>query len=199
MSDFSRLRIHISTRIDVTDSEFEFFSSLIKVKQLKKRELFSEAGDSQRLAGFVNKGCLRTFYTDSKAVDHVLSISFEDWWVSDLRSFFTGDPAFYSIEALEECELFVLDFEKQESIFMKAPAFERYFRLLVQNAFIASQNRVMEEMTFTAEDRYTKLIEKYPTLELRVAQQHIASFLGITPEALSRIRKSMLMKQKKSS
>ena len=197
--DLKRLRQHVSARIQITDSEFEMFAKRLKPLAIKKRELFTKAGESARTAAFVQKGCLRTFYTDSKAVDHVLSLSFEDWWVADLRTFLTGEPAFYSIEALEETELLIIDFESQEEVYKEVPAFERYFRLLVQNAFIASQNRVMDEMSYTAEERYTRLIDRIPSLELRVAQQYIASYFGITPEALSRIRKSLLIKQKKSS
>jgi CRP-like cAMP-binding protein len=197
--DLEKLHRHVSARIQITDREFELFANRLKPVVVKKRELFVRAGENSRTAAFVQKGCLRTFYTDLKAIDHVLSLSFEDWWVADLRAFLTGEPAFYSIEALEETELLTIDFDTQEEVYKEAPAFERYFRLLVQNAFIASQNRVMDEMSFTAEERYTQLTDRIPSLELRVAQQHIASYLGITPEALSRIRKSMLIRQKKSS
>jgi CRP-like cAMP-binding protein len=197
--DLNRLRQHISARIQITDHEFELFASKLKPVVLKKREAFVKSGETARVSAFVQKGCLRTFYTDSKAVDHVLSLSFEDWWVADLRTFLTGEPAFYSIEAIEDTELLTIDFDSQEAVYKETPAFERYFRLLLQNAFIASQNRVMDEMSYTAEERYIKLIDRIPSLELRVAQQHIASYLGITPEALSRIRKSLLIKQRKTS
>ncbi|MEY3398926.1 MAG: hypothetical protein RL220_1520 [Bacteroidota bacterium] len=195
-TDFSKLRRNLEARVKLNDKEFEAMTSRMSVIHLKKREHLVVAGEVCRHSAYVNKGCLRTYHTDAKGVDHVLALSFEDWWVGDITSFLTGQPAYYSIEALEDCELLGIDFESQEEIFKEFPVYERHFRLLVQNAFIASQHRVIAEMTRTAEQRYLALLDKFPGIELRVAQQHIASYLGITPEALSRIRKGLVIRQK---
>ncbi|MFM9004401.1 MAG: Crp/Fnr family transcriptional regulator, partial [Flavobacteriales bacterium] len=108
----------------------------------------------------------------------------------------TGDSAFFSIEALEDVDLLAIHRDDYEVLLSGYPKFERFFRLLMQNAYVASQKRTMDIMSLSAEKRYLELVKRYPQMELRVAQHHIASFLGITPEALSRIKRGLIEKRK---
>jgi CRP-like cAMP-binding protein len=197
MSDI--LKANIQKRIQITDEEWNGFLAVMKPKSLKKREFLLRAGDVCDYNSFILKGCLRTFFTDEKDHEHIFQIGFEDWWASDLTSFVTGDPANYSIEALEECELLVMHRNDYETLLSKYPKFERFFRLLMQNAYVAAQRRTIDSMSRNAEWRYLELVKKYPTLELRVAQHHIASYLGITPEALSRIKRGIIEKSRSNS
>jgi CRP-like cAMP-binding protein len=141
-------------------------------------------------------GSLRTFTTDERGHEHIFHLAFEDWWASDLFSFITGDTAFFSIEALEDTEVLAIHRDDYEILLSQYPKFERFFRLLMQNAYVASQKRTMDIMSLSAEKRYLLLTQNHPQLEMRVAQHHIASFLGITPEALSRIKRGLIEKRK---
>ena len=186
---------HVASFIRLEKEEEEFFVSQLQHRKLRKRQYFLQEGDVSRYEAFVLKGCLRTYELDENGNEHVLSFAVENWWVGDLYSFFTGTPSSYNVDTLEPTELLFLDLASQDLLFEKVPKFERYFRLLVQNAFIATQRRVISSISKPAEERYLEFIEKYPTLELRIPQHQIASYLGITPESLSRTRKQLQQKR----
>ena len=111
-----------------------------------------------------------------------------------MYSFIKGQPSLYHIDALEDCELLLIEKDQWEKLFEKVPKFERFFRMLLQNAFISMQRRIAENMSLSAEERYTNFLQRYPQFEQRLPQRQIASFLGITPESLSRIRKNRIKK-----
>ncbi|MFM7233807.1 MAG: Crp/Fnr family transcriptional regulator [Flavobacteriales bacterium] len=190
------LRAHIQRYIPVSNIEFEAIYQAMKREVYKKREILVRAGDPCEHFYFVLSGSLRTFTTDERGHEHNFHLAFEDWWASDLFSFITGDSAFFSIEALEDVDLLAIHRDDYEVLLSGYPKFERFFRLLMQNAYVASQKRTMDIMSLSAEKRYLELVKRYPQMELRVAQHHIASFLGITPEALSRIKRGLIEKRK---
>lgn len=194
---FAAIIRHINSRVNLTNEQMEAVLQNIEVVHIKKKGAFLKAGDVCKYQGYINKGCMRVYFTDHKAHEHVVQLAFEDWWIADLMSFFTGLPANYSIEALEDTELLVLERSKVEQMFETIPPYEKSFRVLLQNAYISLQKRMIGSMSQSAEERYQELTRKYPQMELRVAQHHIASYLGITPEALSRIRKNIIEKMKK--
>lgn len=197
--EFQTFIVHLRQRVVLTDEELELILSKVQIKTLRKREVFIALGEVCRHEAYVSKGCLRAAYLDEKAHEHVVQFAFEDWWIADMLSFLTGQPSRTFIDALEDSELLIIDRTDAEWLYEKVPAFERAFRLLLQNAFIALQTRYMDSLSLSAEVRYTQLIKRFPQLELRVAQHHIASYLGITPEALSRIRKSLVIKERQQS
>jgi CRP-like cAMP-binding protein len=190
------LRNHIKTYIPVSNIEFEAIYQSMKREVYKKRESLVRSGEVCEHFYFVLSGSLRTFTTDERGHEHIFHLAFEDWWASDLFSFITGDTAFFSIEALEDTEVLAIHRDDYEVLLSQYPKFERFFRLLMQNAYVASQKRTMDIMSLSAEKRYLQLTQKHPQLEMRVAQHHIASFLGITPEALSRIKRGLIEKRK---
>ena len=190
------LRNHIKTYIPVSNIEFEAIYQSMKREVYKKRESLVRTGSVCEHFYFVLSGSLRTFTTDERGHEHIFHLAFEDWWASDLFSFITGDTAFFSIEALEDTEVLAIHRDDYEVLLSQYPKFERFFRLLMQNAYVASQKRTMDIMSLSAEKRYVQLTQRYPQLEMRVAQHHIASFLGITPEALSRIKRGLIEKRK---
>jgi len=193
---FNQLKAHVSKRITISDDAMEYFASLAEVKHLKKRQRLLEAGSVSRIQTYVNKGSLRLFYTDEKLHDHLVQWGFEDWWVADLTSFLTGEPAQYSIDALEDCELLIFQHDQIEALYVKFPVFERYFRILIQNAVVAAQKRIIVGMSENAEERYLRIIKKFPQIEARVAQHQIASYLGISPEALSRLKRALIERER---
>lgn len=188
---FELLSEKIRQQISITDEEFEFCKTLFIPKKLRKRQYLLQEGEVCRYTAFVEKGMLRMFTVDEKGNEPILQFSFEGWWIADLYSFLTEEPSLYNIEALENCELLLITLPSWDKLLEKVPAFERYFRILIQNNLIATQKRLMSSLSETAEEKYKKLIRNFPDCLYRVPQHMIASFLGITPETLSRVRGQM--------
>ncbi|MBS1599454.1 MAG: Crp/Fnr family transcriptional regulator [Bacteroidetes bacterium] len=187
----ANIRPHIEKHIRLTDEEFDYFISLTKHRKIRKRQYILQAGDVCLYESYVIGGCLRTYYVDDKGLEHILQFAIEDWWVGDILSFLSNTPAKYNIDALEDTELLQIDNSSIEKLYKKVPQFERFFRIKIQNAFIQLQQRIIASMSETAEQRYIHFVEKYPQLEQRLPQHQVASYLGITPEFLSRIRKNI--------
>lgn len=179
---------NVSRFITLTGEEEQYFLSLLKQKKLKRKQILLQEGDVCRYQYFVNKGCLRSYTIDDKGQEHVAQFAIEDWWIGDMYSFLTQTPARLNIDALEEAELLYIDQPSLETLYTRVPPFERFFRILIQNAFIATQQRLVESISLPADQRYCRFIEKYPLMEQRIPLKYVASFLGITPESLSRIR-----------
>ncbi|TDQ08898.1 CRP-like cAMP-binding protein [Pedobacter metabolipauper] len=172
--------------------EIAYVKSKLQSKTVKKKSLLSEAGDICRNIYFVNKGCLRVFNTDKDGEEHNILFCPENWWAADLASFSGQTPAFYSIDTLEDTEVLYFSYSALEQLYIKIPKFERFFRILTQNGFSLYQRRMTANLSRSAEERYERFQKQYPKLEQRIAQKHIASFLGITPVFLSMIRKKNL-------
>ena len=170
-------------KIQLTEDEKQLCKSFFTPKKLRKRQYILQEGDVCKYVAFVEKGMLRSYTIDDKGNEHIMQFAFEGWWISDHYSFLTGEPAVYNIDALEDSELLLLSRQA-----------ERYFRILLQNNLIATQRRLISSHSHSAEERYNELINGCPTIPQRVPQHMMASFLGITPETLSRIRKQMATK-----
>ncbi len=181
----------ISKTIQLTQADKEVFRNNCLVTKLKKRHFFLQEGNVCRYAGFVSKGCLKTYTIDKNGDEHVFQIALEGWWISDMYSHLTGEPANFTIEALEDCEIVVMDIEAREKILKEVPGYERFHRILLENNYMATQRRVNSMLSSSAEERYLAFIKKYPQIVQRVPQLVIASYLGIAPESLSRIRKQL--------
>ncbi len=190
---------NIARFVSLSKEEEAYLVSGLKIKKLRKRQYFLQAGDVCKWQGFVYKGCLRAYEVDVKGVEHVVQFATEDWWMGDIYSFYTGQPSAMNIEALEETELFVFDKDNLEDLYEKIPKLERYFRLLMQNALIALSQRVLSTMSKSATERYCDFIQRYPQIEQRVPNHQIASYLGIKPESLSRIRNQQIKPAVKKS
>lgn len=146
------------------------------------------AGEVCRCESFVLEGCLRNYYLDDKGSEHILQFSIEDWWTSDLYSLLTQTPASQFIDALEDTVVAQIEKDDLEKLYNEVPKFERFFRIMFQNAFVSHQRRILQNIGSSGEDRYLVFREKYPALEQRLPQHQIAAYLGITPEFLSKIR-----------
>jgi CRP-like cAMP-binding protein len=186
---FDRLRDHILRRIPLTDEEFIFCTSSMVPKRIRKDAYLLQEGEHSKYLAFVTKGCLRSYTIDGKGDEHIIQFAPEGWWISDLYSFLTGKESASFIDALEESDVLLLDSSCYETLCMTVPKFERYFRILLQNNYIATHRRVVASISLSAEEQYLQMLRESPAIVQRVAQRHIASYLGITPEALSRIRK----------
>jgi CRP-like cAMP-binding protein len=192
---FELLLEKIREHVVITDEEFDFCKTLFIPKKLRKRQYLLQEGDVNKYTSFVEKGMLRTYSVDEKGNEPILQFSFEGWWVADLYSFLTNEPSKYNIEALEDCELLLITKPSWDKMLDKIPALERYFRILIQNSLIATQQRLMGSISETAQEKYIKLIDNFPGCLHSVPQHMIASYIGITPETLSRIRGQMATKK----
>ena len=178
-------------KINLTEEEKALCKSFFMSKKLRKRQYLLQEGDPCKYISFVEKGILRSYTIDEKGLEHIIQFAFEGWWISDQYSFLTGEPSLYNIDALEDCELLLLSREAEEEMMQKLPKMERFFRILLQNHLIAMQRRIISSLSRTAEEKYQELIVSCPTIPQRVPQHMMASYLGITPETLSRIRKQI--------
>lgn len=188
---FSLLQKKIHENISITEEEFDFCKSLFTPKKLRKKQYLLQEGDVCRYTAFVEKGILRSYTVDEKGVEHILQFALEGWWMADLYSFLTNEPSRYNMEALEDSAVLLITKSSWDILLEKIPAFERYFRILIQNNLIATQRRLMGSLSETAEERYSKLITTFPDCVQRVPQHMIASFIGISRETLSRIRSQL--------
>ena len=192
---FELLFQKFAEKIELTEEEKELSRSFFLTKKLRRKQYLLQEGDVCKYVAFVEKGLLRSFTVDDKGHEHITQFAFEGWWIADQVSFLTGEPSEYNIEALEDCELLLLTKQAEDEMLEKIPKFERYFRILLQNNLIATQKRLASSLSQTAEEKYNELISVCPdTLPKRIPQHMLASFLGISPETFSRIRKQMTLK-----
>lgn len=190
-----QLKTALARHITLTDQEFEHFFSHFTERKMRKRQYVLQQGDISRQLNFVIKGCLRSFETDDTGKEHIIQFSIENWWVGDMVSNVTQTPSQLNIECLENCELLQIDNQKLEKLFIEIPKLERFFRLTIQNALIVSQRRLLSVMSKSALERYLEFSDRYPQFMQRLPNHHIASYLGITPESLSRLRKEYATRQ----
>jgi CRP-like cAMP-binding protein len=191
---FNLLRSHIEKRVHLSDEEFEVISKFFIPKKLRKKQFLLHEGEVCKNIGFVNSGCLREYTIDTKGSEHIIQFAIEDWWISDPNSFLSGLPSTYNIDALEDSEVLLLEKSARNKLLDACPKMERFFRILIEANFVATQRRITESLSTSAEERYLKFVETYPKLIEQVSQNHIASYLGITPQSLSRIRKELTQK-----
>lgn len=180
---------NVAKFISLTAAEKKFFCSLLQVKRVRRRQYVLQAGEVSMFENFVNNGCLRAYYIDDKGNERIVQFALEGWWIGDMASFERGTPAKLTIDAMEDSEILRISKENFHQLLERVPKFERFFRILLSHAFIAHQHRVLSHLTDSAEERYNELRTKYPGFERRIPQRHIASYLGVTPEFLSRMRR----------
>lgn len=188
---FENLIECIREKVDLSDENIDTLKRFFIPKKVRKRQYILNAGDVCQYITFVDKGMLRSFTVDAEGTEYVVQFAIEGWWISDVGSFVSGKEALYNIEALEDCELLHLSKLKMDELVKQVPVMERFFRLLMQNNIVALQRRVVAYMSLSAEEKYLKLMEVAPDIMQRASQQHIASYLSITPETLSRVRKKV--------
>lgn len=189
---FDLLRAHIGKRIKLTDDEFRRCTAYFAQKKIRKRQFLLQEGEVCHDIAFVTGGCLRAYTVDHKGNEHVIQFAVPDWWISDLASYLGGSPAMQSIDALQDSEVLLLDRSARDELLNAVPALERFFRLLLEANYIATHRRIQDSLSASAEERYLTFIATYPDLSEQIPQAQIASYLGITPQSLSRIRRELM-------
>jgi CRP-like cAMP-binding protein len=171
-----------------TPEEINLFNNLLHYRQLPRKTLLLQEGAICNFESYLNKGCIRNYYIDDKGEEVTLQFAIEGWWVSDITSFHERKPSKMFIETLEDCEVLELSPEGKEQLLHQVPKFERMFRLMVQRNLSRMQERLFQTITTTATEKYLDFLDRYPTIPQRVAQHYIASYLGFSPEFLSKVR-----------
>lgn len=189
---FEVLFSKVEEKIKLNDVEKDICKSLFSPKKLRKRQYILQQDDICKNLVFVEKGILRSYSVDSKGNEHILQFAPEGWWISDVYSFLTGEAAVYNIEAIEDSELLLISRSSLDELYERVPKFERYFRLLSQANMVATHRRLTASLSDSADEKYLRLLSAYPNIVARVPQHMIASYLGITPETLSRVRKRIV-------
>lgn len=185
---------HFEARIPLIDEEREYISRMFSFRELLPRQYLLAQGEICRYESYVCKGFLRSFYVDKIANEHTLHFAQEDWWISDLSSFLTQQPATRNIIALEKTVVLQIDLQQREDLMHKLPKMERFWRILNEKSSIAQDKRILNNISLSGAERYDILLKTYPQIEQRLPQKHIASYLGITPVFLSQIRKQIAKK-----
>jgi CRP-like cAMP-binding protein len=175
----------------ISDEEFKLIEDAFQERILKKKQFLLHEGSICQYTAFIAKGAMRQYTIAQKGVEHIVRLALEEWWITDRESFQGLTPSRYNIVALEDCHLLVITNEKLTQLLDKAPLFARLRRLLDEKNTIASQKRIEATISFTAEEKVVHLMKNYPQFLRRFPQNMVASYLGITPETLSRIRKNL--------
>ena len=189
MKEDNKLLYYFNKWSDLSEEDESIIISAFEPVTIKKRKDLLVSGQVCNYLYFITKGCLRSFYIDSKGIEHIYQIRMDNNWISDLASFSSQSPSKYNIEALEDSHLLRISNERMEKLLQEIPRLERYFRILFQKAYINALNRLSATMWETAMDRYNDMLKEHPEVFQRVPLIYIASYLGITPESLSRIRR----------
>lgn len=185
---------NIAKHVSLTLAEQQLFLSKTETKILKAKTILLSAGEIAKNTYFVNSGILRSFTINDNIIEHVLHFACEGWWIGDMYSYISEKPGNLFIEVLENAEVVFISKENQQNLYAEIPKLERFFRILTENSLVAHQDRLMDNLSLTAEERFEKFCKKYPTLINKVPQKHIASYIGVTPEFFSKM-KSKLLKQ----
>ena len=175
-------------KVPLTTQEQEKIKTYLTPKKLRKKQYLLQEGDVCKYIAFVEKGALKSYVIDEAGTERITQFALEGWTISDLYSFLTGEPATYTIDAIEDAELILISKAAHEELLQTVPKYETYIRLQITGAYIALQRRLTSIISLPIEERYKNLIATYPTIVQRVPQHMIASYMGLTPETLSRVR-----------
>ena len=182
-------------KIELSQEQSDWIQSLSIVKKLRKHQFLLQAGEICKHHAFVTKGCLRSYSVDSDDTEHIVKFAVEHWWIADRDSLMSGEPAKLHIDAVEDSEAVLISKQHFDLICQQIPAFNDMVNNLLQSAYNASQNRVLANISLSASEKYEYFLQRYPDLALRIPQGMIASYLGISPETLSRVRNQVMSRK----
>ena len=181
---------NINSFVDISEHESELVISYFKPKMIAKKEFLLNKGEVSNHMRFIAKGCLRSYILDNKVQEHILQFGIKGWWINDLYSYLSKKPATHFVQAIQSSTVLQIHRDSLEKLYNQVPSLERFFRIKFQIAYTSLQERHLDEMSLTAKERYEDFQKKYRDIEQSVPQYMVASYLGITPEHLSSLRKN---------
>jgi CRP-like cAMP-binding protein len=191
MKDYQLILTNIGKHINLTYEEAEYFKTLLTFRIVRRKQFIMQEGEVFSSTCFVNSGCLRAYTIDKNGTEHIIQFATPGWWIGDMYSGITGKPGILYIDAIDDSEIILLTREHRENLFEKVPKFERFFRLLLENSMASNQQRLLDNLSLSAEERFEKFCTKYPDLVGCLPQKYIASYIGVTPEFFSKMRSRM--------
>lgn len=194
MTPFDILRRYLEARAAFADGEFDLIRPAFTPATLRAGEFLQRAGEPATHAAFVARGCLRSYVIDAKGKEHIVQFAPEHWWLADTASLAAGAPSQYFIDAIEQSELLLIDPPSHERLVEQSPGYAASFRKGLQRHAAAKDRRIVNALSTSAEERYLEFLKTYPSIAQRVPQWMVASYLGMTPETISRIRKALATK-----
>lgn len=186
---------NVAKHITLSKEEERDFLSLLKERTLRKRQLLVHENEVSQFTAFVTRGCLRSYSIDQNGFEHILQFAPPGWWIADIYSLISRQPGKLNIDALEDSDVLILMRSDHEQLFERIPKFERFFRIIMENSIAASHSRLLDSMGLSAPERYDIFCKRYPTLMQTLPQKQIASYLGVTPEFLSKMKRELLRKK----
>lgn len=177
----------ISERVPLTHEEAAILKPYLKEKKLKKKHFLFQEGDMAQQIAFVNNGCLRSYAIDKNGAEHILQFAPSGWWLGDMKSILYNQPATLNADAIEDSEIILVRQSDLEYLYKIIPVLERYFRILAERSLATFQQRLVDSLSLTASERYSRFCERYPSLIQTLPQKYVASYIGITPEFLSKM------------
>lgn len=190
ISDNSKIK-EIFKGVDFSPSEIKLITSVFHKRDVEKGTILINYGEIANHQYFISNGCLRSYYIDILGKEHTIQFGIKDWWISDFTSFFSNEKAILTIEAIQNSTVYVISKEDKEQLYNSIPKIDKFFRIKLEKSFAAFQKRILANLALPAKERYLYFIETYPSIEKNIKNYHIASYLGITTESLSRIRKEL--------
>jgi CRP-like cAMP-binding protein len=185
---------YLIDKVPFSAEELQRIESVITVKKLRKKQFLMQEGDIWSFNAFVNSGFLKTFSIDQNGREHIMNFSPENYWTGDRESLANGTPSRFNIDAIEDSEIILIEKKDFEMLCIDIPAFGNIVNAILQKSFVVSQNRIHANISFSAEQKYQYFIDKFPSIVNRIPQHMIASYIGITPETLTRIRHNVIKK-----
>lgn len=194
MDDFSAILKYIGRYIQLTVEEEAFYTSLLKLKKVRKKQFIGQPDFVFNHRTYIVKGAMRSYMLDANGQDHTVAFGIDDWWIADFNSYIYQQPATLFVEALEESTLIQISYDDEQKLLETYPKFEKFYRILAQNGYAHLQRRILADISLTATERYENFLSKYPLVAARVPQYALASYLGISHELLSKIRNKRVKK-----
>ena len=181
---------YLQDKITLTDDEVKMIQAVSIQKKLRKKQFLLQEGDVWKYNAFVCSGFLKTFSINDKGLEHIISFAPENYWTGDRESLMNGTPARFNIDAIEDAEVILIEKTNFDKLCKNIPQLNDLVNAILQRSFIVSQNRIQANISYTAEEKYQHFLDKFPSIANRIPQHMIASYIGITPETITRIRRA---------
>ncbi len=185
---YAPLLIHLRKFVSITEAQEKILLPLLQYQSIKKKDHLLTEGNVCGANHFVSKGCFRMYINTDQGAEQIIQFAIDNWWITDYNSFDMQKPSLFNIQAVENSEIVFFKKETQEELFQKLPQLERYFRIILQRSFAASIMRIQYIFSQSGEERYRHFHTSFPDFVQRVPQYMLASYLGFTPEFLSKIK-----------